>query len=96
MEVSRSPGPVSKLLYLLSTSTALFCYFVLCLETRSYAIALAALSRSVLLMPHFPMCWVTSVASTVPRRETTILNDIYSFFKKGSPQFVEIPKIGLK
>lgn len=34
--------------------------------------------------------------STVPRRETTIVNDIYSFFKKASPQFVEIPKIGLK
>lgn len=29
-------------------------------------------------------------------QERNILNDIYSFFKKDSPQFVEIPKIGLK
>lgn len=56
-ESQQVTGAESKHLYLLSTSTALFCYFVLCFETRSDAIALAALIQSVILMPHLPVCW---------------------------------------
>lgn len=48
-ESQQVTGSESKHLYLLSTSTALFCYFVLCFETRSDAIALAALIHSVIL-----------------------------------------------